>query len=509
MRIYRGIKRRICPNAPEFQREEYAKQQHPEVKVLISGLMKSTNLGDGVISDCVRYLLRKAAKANGVETLTITTKDIRKQKTNKDLAAVRNSDMVIVPGGGMIKYKVENLPVAMDRVVSRAEHYGIPLYFNAVGVEGFDENDENCKLLCDMLSRYCVKGITSRDYADFLNTHYLSSLQASRVSDPAVWTSQVYKITKDETSEIVGLGIGRPGLFTDYGVDFSEEEQLNLWKEIIENLESKGIKWKLFTNGLAKDEEFLMKVLSFVGKADMYEEFSLKAPETPKELVENISKFKGIIACRMHANIIAFALDIPCVGLVWNEKLSYFGQSIEMPHRFITRDKFSAEHIVDTFCDALLKGYDEEVRNREKNSAYKSVKDFFVPLAKNIIKCRRRDLTDVKTVCYGLPNLESDRLNREFFEEKLDYFVSDDESLVGTTCLGKPVYSTKKLNKKFGKKPFVIISETVDYTPCAKELMSYGYIEWYDFVNMHAYRRYVFKKGDVFIYDTVPSDNKK
>ncbi len=499
MDIIRKVKRKLVPDAPEFQREKYAKQQHPEVKVLLSGLMQSSNLGDGVISDCVSFLMRKAAKENGIKKLKITTKDIRKQKSKADLASVRNSDMVMFPGGGMIKYKVENLPVAMDRVVSRAEHYGIPTFFNSVGVEGFDETDDNCKLLCNMLDSFCVKGITSRDYADFLNTHYLKGLTAKRVSDPAVWAGEVYDAIKDADSEFVGLGIGRPGLFTDYGIEFCEEEQLKLWKNIIDILESKGIKWKLFTNGLKKDEEFLEKILSVMGKSDNREDYSLKAPETPQELVENIAKFKGVIATRMHANIIAFALDIPCVGLVWNEKMSFFGESIGVPHRFITKDNFTAEHIVNTFLDALEKGYDKDVRDREKLSAFESVKGFFVPFAKDIVRSRRRDLTEVKTVCYGLPNMESEKLNHEFFKNSVDYFVSDDESLIGTNCFGKPILDSKKLKKRFSKKPFVIISETVDYTPCAKELISYGYIERYDFVNMHAYKRYVFKKGDVFI----------
>jgi len=441
-----------------------------------------------------------------VKKISITTRDIRKQKSNKDLASVRNSDMVIVPGGGMIKYRVENLPVAMDRVTSRAEHYGIPTFFNAVGVEGFDAEDENCRLLCDMLSCKCIKGITSRDYADFLNTNYLPAhLRAKRVSDPAVWAEEVYDVSKNPESDVVGLGVGRPGLFNDYGLDFPEDKQLELWKKIIDILESKGVKWKLFTNGLPKDEEFLTKVLEFAGKEDKREDYTLQRPETSEKLVKNIAQFKGIIALRMHANIIAFALDIPSVGLVWNEKMSCFGESIGVPHRFITYDKFSAEYITDVLDDALLKGYNEEVRNREKMSAYESIKDLFAPLAKDIVRCRRRDLTNVKTVCYGLPNLESDKLNREFFENYIEYYVSDDEELVGTECLGKPVYSTKKLKKSFGKKPFVIISETVDFAPCASKLMSFGYTERYDFVNMHAYKRYVFKKGDVFIDKPVSS----
>lgn len=504
MKIYKRIKKKVCPNAPEFQREKYAKQQHPEIKVLLAGLMMSTNLGDGVISDCVKYLVRRIAKENKIKNLKISTRDIRKQKSKKEIAAVRNSDVVIMPGGGLVKYQVEKLPVAMERYITPAEHYGIPVYLNSVGVEGYDEEDANCRLLCDILSSYCIKGVTCRDYADFLNTHYLrDGLKSVRVSDPAVWVADAYGIEKDKDSRIIGLGVARSGLFEDYGTDFGKEKLLELWSGIIKELESKNIQWKLFTNGLKGDEDFLFELLRYIGREDEAQELALNKPDTPQELVKNISGFKGIIALRMHANIIAYGLDIPCVGLVWNQKMTAFAENAGISHRFLSHDKFVPEDIVRILEEALTIGYDEKIKEAERKSAYESIKQNFVPFAKDVVYCRRRDLTDVKTVCYGLPNLESDKLNRELFENYIDYYVSDDESLIGTECLGKPVYGSKKLNKRFGKKPFVLISTTVDYAPCAETLISYGYRERYDFVNMHAYKRYVFKKGDVFVDNSV------
>ncbi|MBR3971704.1 MAG: polysaccharide pyruvyl transferase family protein [Ruminococcus sp.] len=509
MRVYRRIKKKICPNAPEFQREKYAKQQHPEIRVLLAGLMMSTNLGDGVISDCVKYLIRRIAKENKIKNLKISTMDIRKQKTKKDLAAVRNSDIMFFPGGGLVKYQVEKLPGAMERYISPAEHYGIPVYLNSVGVEGYDEEDANCRLLCDMLSLNCIKGVTCRDYADFLNTHYLKGeVKSLRVSDPAVWAQDAYDTEKVKDSQTVGLGVARGGLFTDYGIEYTKEQLLLLWKDIIEELDSKGIKWKLFTNGFKGDEDFLYELLRFIGREDEAQELAVRKPETPKELVENISKFKGVIALRMHANIVAYGLDIPCVGLVWNQKMTAFAQNAGIAHRFLNYDMFCSKEIVSLLEDAFSEGYDKNIREAERKSIYDSIEQILLPFVKDIISCRRRDLTKVKTVSYGLPNLESDKLNRELFENDIDYYVSDDEEQVGTTCLGKPVYSTKKLKKRFGKKPFVLISTTVDYTPCAKALISYGYRERYDFVNMHAYKRYVFKKGDVFVDNTVGIDKK-
>ena len=133
--------------------------------------------------------------------------------------------------------------------------------------------------------------------------------------------------------------------------------------------------------------------------------------------MENISGFSSVIAVRMHANIIAFSLGIPSVAFVWNDKLRFFGQSIGYPDRFIEYDKISdAGYVMDVFEKACKEGCSQKILDREKDSAYASVKDFFVPFSKELLSCRRRDLTNVKFVCYGLPNLNSPKLNTELFE---------------------------------------------------------------------------------------------
>lgn len=502
MSLYTRVRKKFFPNCKACQREKYAKKQYPEIKVLLAGLMQCKNFGDVVISDCTSYMLKKAMKEAGEKKLKIIPLDIRRQKDKINLNKVRNSDLVVFPGGGFIKYKQEKFPKEMGRIVDRAEHYGIPVMYNAMGVEGYDETHEACLAMRDLLNKPCNKYITSRDFAEFLNDTYLRdfSLKARRVADPAVVCAEVYGISRDDDSNVVGLGVARAGLFTDHGVPMSGEDMLSVWIEIIRVLDNKGIRWKLFTNGLRQDEEFLTDLLVRLGREDERDKVALKAPETSEELVRNISSFSALIATRMHANIIAFALSIPTVAFVWNDKLRFFGESIGCSHRYLEYHEITnATFVVRTLEQAIAEGYKEGVLQREKESAYGSISEFFIPFAKELVSCRRRDLTDVKLVCYGLPNLNSDKLNTELFENFVSYYVSDDMELVGTQCLGKPVYGTKKLRKLFGKKPFVIISETIDYYPAAQVLKSMGYKERYDFTNMHSYKRYVFKKGDVFI----------
>ncbi len=500
MSIYRKVRNKIAKKIPSMVRRDYAQKKEPDTKVLIAGFMLCKNLGDAVISDCTSYLIKTAANKSKLKNVKISGLDIKRQKDKKSLNKIRNSDLVVFPGGGFIKYKQESFPDDMGRITSRAEHYGIPVMYNAMGVEDYDPENLGCLKIEGMLKNFTARYITSRDFSDFLNDTYLkeAKIKAHRVADPGVFADEVYGIKKDENSCIVGLGVCRHKLFEDYGIDISAEKLLYIWRDIIERLNRKGIRWKLFTNGLKQDEEFLTDLLIYLGLEERREEFSLKAPETARELVENISTFKSIIACRMHANIIAFSLDIPSVAFVWNDKLRYFGSSIGCSERYIEHNRISdTDYVVSVLMKAQEDGYKSGVREREKRSAYESVEKFFIPFANNLLDCRRRDLTKTSLVCYGLPNLESEKLNREFFTRYIDFYVSDDESLVGTTCLGKKVYSSKKLKRL--RKPFVIVSETVPYSEVAQKLIEYKYIERYHFTNMHSYKRYVFKKGDVFI----------
>ncbi len=500
MKLLRKVKRRIVKLSPSYKKREKQRKIHPHAKILVAGLTQCKNLGDVVISDCTSYLLRKSAKENGIKKLKLSHLDLRVEKDKKNLNRVRNSDLVVFPGGGFIKYKQENFPKELGRVTERAEHYGIPVMYNAMGVEDYDSENEGCLRIQEMLRSFSTRYITSRDYSDFLNETYLEDahLKSKRVADPAVWSEEVYGISREENAEYVGLGVGRAKLFEAYGIPVTGEEMLSVWENIIAELDKRGIKWKLFTNGLKKDEDFLTELLERLSLSDKREEFSVPAPETSRELVENISKFKGIIALRMHANIIAFSLGIPSVGLIWNDKLRFFGESIDYPQRFIEYHKLKdTDFIISTFIQAMAEGVNADIIKREKASAYDSVSEYMKEFSKEFLDSRRRDLSKVKMVWYGLPNLESERLNHKFFEDNVEFFISDDEELHGTQCLGKPVFSPKKIKGKL-QKPFVIISETIDYTPAAQKLIGWGYKERYHFTNMHAYRRYAFNKGEIF-----------
>lgn len=396
-------------------------------KIALVGLKYDTNLGDPIIYESTKFLVEKALKEKGINeyeiipldmtgrigfnsyanyptnkivsygkkilgnTLKISLKLTKKIKRfnhnlqikkwylsneyNRNLyfynKQLKNVDMIIFVGGGIIKYKYQSFNFYIESIIKIAEKNNIPVIFNSVGVEGYDENDSRCALLKKALNKNCVKLITTRDDLKTLEMSYLENKKiiTAQVSDPATWIGDAFNVKKDDNSGVFGLGVIRDKIFRDNDIDISEEQLLSLWRDIIDTLDKRNEKWVIFTNGLSYDYEFGIKLMKYLGRENEIEDKVLDIPKTPEELVKNISKFKGIIASRLHACIIAYSLEIPAVALVWNNKLSMFGKSINASERFITNENFNARHIVDTLEEAVRSGYDLEEKLRYKNTS--------------------------------------------------------------------------------------------------------------------------------------------
>ena len=88
----------------------------------------------------------------------------------------------------------------------------------------------------------------------------------------------------------------------------------------------------------------------------------ITSPENAQELINTISKFKGIIAGRLHANIIGYSLGIPSIGIVWNNKCKLWGETIGYPERFFEINKFIPQKIVNQCLQSIEEGYQKTNR---------------------------------------------------------------------------------------------------------------------------------------------------
>lgn len=284
------------------------------------------NLGDPAIAECAYYLVDEALKNLKINNYFIHEYNMY----NRDMLFISKADVIIFAGGGLIKYKREKFFEFIPEILDTAEKNNIPVYFNCVGVEGYDENDDRCMALKKVLNYDCVKGITIRDdYETYIENYREKDLIVGNPLDSVSLACEVYKQSISTKTNTIGLQLARPELYEDYGVyGFSKDEQIVFWKKIIEKIELETeYDWKLFTNGLHSDYIFCKELLYSLNKN--IDKYLVKRPTEVRELVSTISSFKAIIATRLHSNIIAYSVDTPSIGLVWNAKMIQWGKAIE------------------------------------------------------------------------------------------------------------------------------------------------------------------------------------
>ena len=394
--------------------------------IVLVGLKYDNNLGDRVINDVSRVLLKDAwteTHHSGIEIREVDMTGREGMETNPTKARIIRSLAfrvfrrlhseskekigeyvdrhtirayfpgvidhetigIIFAGGGIIKYKVQNLPFYVDEITRIAEKRHIPVMFSAVGVEGYDEKDRRCLLLKKAINRKAVKIISTRDDDMTLKEKYCTNGQLIlRVADPACSVSRFVPQKKYSSSnKTIGLGMVRKDLFTDYGIEVSEEKLLQLWAEIYRKLTDKGYQCKAFCNGAKSDWSFLGKWAEYMGfSAEQQAQVLIDRPESAEELIQIIQSFDGIVAVRLHAGIIAYSCGIPFAALVWNQKQRFFGEQIGLPERFLESKDFSGDRIVDCLIQALDKGYqriDKEPFCRTTEDAMKVFIEKFVP----------------------------------------------------------------------------------------------------------------------------------
>jgi polysaccharide pyruvyl transferase WcaK-like protein len=369
------------------------------MKILIVGERYSTNLGDPIICESVEYLIKEANQNAEVSfldlsgkkefgdwsgsrkliytgristfkkkssicftNLGIDTEYLKFKKSHKrkigyfhDYLDDADFDIAIFAGGQMFK---DTFIFPISTVVKYLDNRDIPVIFNACGY-GEIASKKMRSILEKSLNSNNVKMISSRDDIKSINILLDNEKkEVIRTYDPALWTKEVYNVSRIK-SDIVGLGVM-------YAHNMKYKEMLNFWKRIINELNEKNIKWKMFCNGPAKDYEFAKHIL----KSMNYEEenlnrFIIEAPKRPKDLVETISSFKGIISFRLHSHIVACSLGVPGVSIMWDKKVKYFYENIQEKERVFELHSDSTE-VVGKLLESINNNYDEAIIREQK-----------------------------------------------------------------------------------------------------------------------------------------------
>ena len=334
-------------------------------RVVLCGGAYSDNLGDAIIADCLAYGLSQrlpetqivkmdisgrsgydqagfGPKGRAQTLLTILPKPIGRyfillagslyvkriiEPSWRGILTRR--DVIIIGGGQLFQDEDLNFPLKMWWLRRNIRSQAAKVVVYSVGVS------RNWSSLGRMLFRpvlhdaslaYC----SVRDDASKLNlvTH-LPGVKMGSIHvdpDPALLANVVYEPETNATTKEFDVGIGimhpRTLRIDPRQTDASAPSITRRWRELIRALLDRNLRVALFTNGAREDEEYMERLARELHRDARLA--VLERPGSPAGFVANISRASSIIAHRLHASIVAYALGIPSLGLRWDPKVESF-----------------------------------------------------------------------------------------------------------------------------------------------------------------------------------------
>lgn len=302
------------------------------------------NYGDMLIRTCFLQLTKVVLKNLGISDYTLDVMPLKQPNDEQTVAA----DLIVFAGGGLFGLSYLDFAVYIERILDVADKHQIPVVFSSLGINNMDATQENENRLTEILRRPCIKAMSVRENQPIFE-HYAQghSYEIRPVCDPVVWAAQIYQADieriiaekKGRETPVVGLNIVRGGLFKDNGIDWALTKEETYLYELSQMLEEKGIDYRFFTNGSTWD----INTLRHFQKKFKIPREKLIISDTSREVIQAVAGFDAVVAIRMHASIIAYALSVPSVNFVWNPKIPEFYEKIGYPQRAVQAADWSAD----------------------------------------------------------------------------------------------------------------------------------------------------------------------
>jgi len=375
-------------------------------RIAICGETYSQNLGDGVIADSLKWLLKQAdasidvsftdfscRPAYSLEDLAAPPKANWIRQIHRSLARISlyrkgvvpllwyfskrkrlrqswqerigDCDLMLIGGGKLLMDNNLAFPFRIRELVRLSKSLNKKVVFYACGV-GARWSRLGFRLLTGALLDESVMWISVRDQGsrDTLRALFPgTNLKCSLSVDPAVCAAEAYGIHANPKSSTIGLGLSAPIVlrrhFAGHKNAFTVKRVKQFWIDLAELLESEHREFVFFTNGWSVDYAFAQSIVAEMsGSKAMRPPVLLERAREPCALVEQVAQCQAIVAHRLHANIIAYSLGIPSVGLIWDKKVEEFGKITGRSHFYF--DPFHMDPIVvnERLHEAISTGID-------------------------------------------------------------------------------------------------------------------------------------------------------
>ncbi len=377
-------------------------------KIVLMGLTGIHNYGDNFIAHCTEYLV-KASGDYDVEMVNLASSmpfyraalygslylaslagpntalsaglvkfavKIRCRKIYRK--ALNNADALIFACGSF-KYGTQKLWAYYSLATDLANERSIPVMFNAMNIQKYNAGNPKCSCLRDHANLPCVRVITSRDgdqaserlYRDY---RIRKDILCTGAGDSAFWIPEAYQVQKKKDRAVIGINLIRGNVFKSYGNTLSEGKLLDAYCELLRILDEERIPWELFTNGMKCDYKFGRKLLAQYGNKKK----RIVVPKSDTELAERISGYHTVLGARLHACICAYALDIPYVGFIWDEKLQSFAEMTGTTEYVLREEDMSGEKLSHLILKQYRQGSigDPELKSHWKGKTKQLIEEF-------------------------------------------------------------------------------------------------------------------------------------
>lgn len=388
--------------------------------IAVVGLPNTKNLGDPILFENTEELIRSIAPEQELLPIDVEFKDapvvqrfsyritrkisgiltgknskaywrilIRAQRfflKNYYQKRLNGADAIIFAGGGIFKYRYEELGLRVALVTEIATKLCVPVMFNSIGIEGYDAQHPQARYLKKAVNNNVVKVITTRDDLETLRRGYItnSSIKTAWTPDSAWWSDVTYGHGEpsDAQNQVIGLGMIRKGIFADNNLPLSDEELFSFWESICAELTKRGLVFEFFTNGVRDDGIFIKE---FIERFPEYKGIPTRVPTDPAGLISIISRYSRILASRMHTSIVSYALNVPTLSILWNNKIKMFYEQIHHSDRVIDVQSMRDNHVGQIVNQLESIDYDEKdlhYKQSQRNLTQKYLQEFITNYVK-------------------------------------------------------------------------------------------------------------------------------
>ncbi len=387
------------------------------LKIVLLNVKFSPNLGDGVIAECLEYELRGAMPGATVDSIDLAGRthfggdsgqfrrlslavlrhlpDVARHILTRPMlefliewryrpvwrALLQGAHVAIIGGGHLLADADLNFPLKIAAAAEEARAAGARLAVFSVGV-GEIWSRAGAALFHRALGRSDLSYVALRDQASLTRwrRHMLNapSVQPILCRDPALLSESVYGAqtrAAPRARPLIGVGVMDPATLALHAdaQTFRARDVLKFWVDLVHGLLAHGYDVRLFTNGSRSDDVVMRDVANTTRRAAPDRVEIADRPVRPRELVAAIAACDGVIAHRLHANIVAYAYRIPHIGLGWDSKLGAFFESVDRANYAFTAVAPAPGEVVAALASTLDEGVDEATWRRTTSETRESI----------------------------------------------------------------------------------------------------------------------------------------